>query len=293
MKTIGGQAVIEGVMMKSRRGWTVAVRGHGGEIHIKREPLGEPPALLRLPLLRGVAALYHALALGIKALEFSANKAYEAEAGKPMGRFATALTIGAAMLLGIGLFILLPLYMTKLIGMGFPAVSEGAFLFNLVDGLIRVAAFLLYIWAIGRWAEMRRVFEYHGAEHKVINAYEAGSPLRPEDVAPFSVRHPRCGTSFLLIVMVLSIVVFSFIPQKWPLIYKFSGRLLLIPAVAGLSYELLRLSARKKENPLMRLLTAPGLFLQGLTTREPDSGQIEVAIKALEEALSFEEKDAR
>jgi len=293
MKNIGGQAVIEGVMMKSPSGWTVAVRDQKGEIHIKREVLERLPRFLRLPLLRGVVGLFHALAIGIKAIEFSASKAYASEDEKPLSPFAMVSTIIFAMGIGIGLFIFLPLYLTKLMGMVISGVEKSSFMFNLTDGIIRVLIFLLYVFAIGLWKDMRRIFEYHGAEHKVIHAYEAGKELDVESVRAFSPHHPRCGTSFLLIVMVISILVFSFVPQTWPFWGKFLSRLILIPLIAGLSYELLRLSAKMKDNSLIHLMILPGLLLQKLTTREPDDSQIEVAIRAVEEVLLLEGKGAR
>lgn len=293
MKNIGGQAVIEGVMMKSPKGWTVAVRDQKGEIHIKRETLKVLPRFLLLPFVRGVIGLYHALAIGIKAIEFSAGKAYAEEDEKPMSSLAMTSTIAFAILIGIGLFLFLPLYLTRLMGLVIGGVSKSSFVFNVTDGVIRVFIFLLYVFAIGLWKDMRRVFEYHGAEHKVIHAYEAGKALEVESVRPFSPHHPRCGTSFLLIVMVISILVFSFIPQSWPFSGKFLSRLVLIPMIAGMSYELLRLSARAKGNPFVDILILPGLALQKLTTREPDESQIEVAIRAMKEVLTLEARDAR
>lgn len=293
METIGGQAVIEGVMMKSRRGWTVAVRGPKGEIYVKREELNNLPKILMLPLMRGIMALYQALSIGIKAVEFSARKAYEEEGGKPSNPLSIGLTIGLAIILGIALFILLPLYATKLLGILFPAVSQSSLLFNLVDGVIRIVLFLAYLALIGMWKEMRRIFEYHGAEHKVIHAFESKRNLTPGEVKDYSPHHPRCGTSFLLIVMVVSIFTFSFIPQEWSFANKFLLRLILIPVIAGLSFEFLKLSARMKDNPLVNLFIQPGLLLQRLTTREPDDAQIEVAIRALEELLELEDVDAR
>ena len=174
MKNIGGQAVIEGVMMKGGKGWTVAVRGPKGDIHVKREQLHKLPFIFRLPLMRGFIALFHAMFIGIKAIEFSAGKAYEEEDGKNLSPFAIGITVGLSMLLGVALFILLPLYATKLLGTIFASVSKSSVMFNFVDGIIRVCVFLLYIVAIGMWKEMRRIFEYHGAEHKVIHAYETG-----------------------------------------------------------------------------------------------------------------------
>ena len=293
MKNIGGQAVIEGVMMKSPSGWTVAVRDQKGDIHIKKEVLERLPRFLRLPLLRGVVGLFHALAIGIKAIEFSASKAYTGEDEKPLSPFAMASTIIFAVGIGIGLFIFLPLYLTKLMGLVVSGVEKSSFMFNLTDGIIRVLIFLLYVFAIGLWKDMRRIFEYHGAEHKVIHAYEAGRELDVESVRVFSPHHPRCGTSFLLIVMVISILVFSFVPQAWPFWGKFLSRLILVPLIAGISYELLRLSAKMKENSIIHLMILPGLLLQKLTTREPDDSQIEVAIRAVKEVLLLEEKDDR
>jgi uncharacterized protein YqhQ len=290
MKNIGGQAVIEGVMMKSAAGWTVAVRDQKGEIHIKREVLEKLPRFLAFPLVRGIVGLYHAFAIGIKAIEFSASKAYSSEDEKPLSPFAIASTIVFAVGIGIGLFIFLPLYLTKLMGLLVGEVSRSSFIFNLTDGIIRVLIFLFYVFAIGLWKDMRRIFEYHGAEHKVIHAYEAGRELEIESVRAFSPHHPRCGTSFLLIVMVISILLFSFIPQSWPFSGKFLSRIILIPMIAGISYELLRLSAKLKGNAFIQLLILPGLFLQKLTTREPDDSQIEVAIKAVKEVLALEGK---
>jgi len=291
MKAIGGQAVIEGVMMKGRKGWTVAVRGPKGDIHVKRAELKELPRILKLPIMRGVIALFHALSIGIKAIEFSANKAYEEEDEKPMSFITMSLTIGLAILLGIVIFILLPLYATKLMGLIIPSVATNSFLFNLVDGIIRILLFLAYIIAIGMWKEMRRIFEYHGAEHKVIHAYEDGRELTINNIKAYSPLHPRCGTSFLIIVMVVSIFTFSFIPQEWSFTSKFLSRLILIPLIAGLSFEILKLSSRKKDNLIMHILIQPGLLLQRLTTREPDDSQIDVAIRALEEVLKIEETD--
>ncbi len=289
MNKIGGQAVIEGVMMKSRHAWTVAVRDPRGEIHVKKERLRKLPRGLKMPVTRGVVALYHALSIGIRALEFSASKAYDEQEEKPLGKVSIALTIGVSFLLGIGLFIVLPLYAAKLLGMAIPSIEESSVLFNLADGLVRVAVFLLYVVLIGLWGEIRRVFQYHGAEHKVIHAFENGKGLEVEHIKDFSPLHPRCGTSFLMIVMVISILVFSLIPQSWPFTYKLLARVVLIPLIAGVSYETLRLSARMSGNALVRLLVLPGLSLQRLTTREPDEGQIEVALRALTEALALEE----
>jgi uncharacterized protein YqhQ len=292
VKNIGGQAVIEGVMMKGRKGWTVAVRGPNGDIHVKKESVSELPWILRLPVLRGFIALFSALFIGIKAIEFSASKAYEEEAGEDLSPVTLGFTIVFSVVIGIALFILLPLYATKLLGFFFESVAKSSLIFNLVDGIIRVFIFLLYIISIGLWKEMRRIFEYHGAEHKVIHAFEHGEDLSIKNIKVFSPLHPRCGTSFLLIVMVISIFTFSFIPQEWTFIYKFLSRLILMPLIAGLSYEFLKLSAKMQDNLIMRMLIKPGILLQRLTTREPDEAQIEVAVRALQEVLILEETDA-
>jgi uncharacterized protein YqhQ len=292
MKNIGGQAVIEGVMMKGRKGWTVAVRGPKGDIHVRREGLTELPKVLRLPVIRGVVALFYSLFIGIKALEFSASKVYEEEDGKKLNLFTIGSTIGLSVILGIALFILLPLYATKLLGGIFISVSKSSFVFNLVDGIIRIFFFLTYIFSIGMWKEMRRIFEYHGAEHKVIHTYENGKELTVKNIKGYSPLHPRCGTSFLLIVMVMSILTFSIIPQAWSFMYKFFSRLILIPLIAGLSFEFLKISSKTKNNVIMSILIQPGLLLQRLTTREPDDSQIEVAVTALKEVLIIEETNA-
>ena len=236
MKNIGGQAVIEGVMMKGKKGWTVAVRGPKGDIHIKKEGRSDLPKILKLPILRGVIALFHALSIGIRAIEFSASKAYE-EDGKSLSPLAMGSTIGVSIILGIVLFILLPLYATKLLGTLHASVNESSFIFNVVDGAIRILVFLGYIIAIGMWKEMRRIFEYHGAEHKVIHAYENGKELTINNIKDHSPLHPRCGTSFLLIVMIVSIFTFSFIPQDWSFLYTLLSRIILIPLIAAKSLE--------------------------------------------------------
>lgn len=289
MKNIGGQAVIEGVMMKAPGGWSVAVRGPQGNIALKTVRTKAPAGFLKLPLVRGVIALGQALSIGIKAIEFSGAIAYQEEKGeKPLSPLSMGLSIGTAILLAAALFVVLPLFLTKLTGNVVQSVSTNSLLFNLVDGVIRVAVFLLYVFSIGLWKEMRRIYEYHGAEHKVIYAYEAGEELTVENAKKYKPYHPRCGTSFLLIVMVISILVFSFIPQSWSFLAKALSRLVLIPAIAGISYEILRLSARLKDNPIMGVMVLPGLLLQRLTVREPDNAQIEVALTAMSEVLKLE-----
>lgn len=291
MESIGGQAVIEGVMMKTRRGWAVAVRDPRGEIHVRKEPLKELPRFFRLPLVRGSITLFHTLYLGMVALEYSATKAYDEEDEEPINSTAIIWTIVLSILMGIGLFIALPLYATKLIGLVLEPVSTSSVLFNLVDGVLRVFVFLLYVVLIGMWGEIRRVFEYHGAEHKVIHAHEDGREMRADAMEDLSPLHPRCGTSFLLIVMMISILVFSMIPQDWTLLWKFLARIVLIPLIAGISYETLKGSARISGTTMGRMMVWPGLMLQRLTTREPDAGQIQVAMRAFHEARTFDRTD--
>lgn len=283
---IGGQAVIEGVLMRAPRSMAIAVRRPDGEIVVKRNrvtPLSERFPLVKLPLVRGAVALFSSLVIGIKALNFSANEALaEGEKKEEISSLAMGGTMAVALLFGILLFFILPLYLTKLL---VPVIGDSNLVFNLVDCVIRVMVFLLYIYSISRMRDIQRVFQYHGAEHKSIFAFEAGQPLTVENVRRFSRLHPRCGTSFLLIVMLVSILVFSLIPKLWPFYMKAGARIVLLPLIAGVSYELLKWSAKHDTSPLVRFLIAPGLALQRLTTREPDDDQVEVAIRSMEEAL--------
>jgi uncharacterized protein YqhQ len=286
MNDIGGQAVIEGVMMRSGNFYTVAVRAPDKDIVLKRENIKELPRPLKWPLIRGVIALFQALSIGIKALMYSAEASGHEEE-KPSS-FSLFLTVFLAFVIGIGLFLLLPLYSTKLLGILFQSINESSLMFNFVDGIIRVAVFLIYILSINMNKEIRRVFQYHGAEHKVVHAFEAGVELTPENADKYSSLHPRCGTSFLIMVMMLSVLIFSLIPKDWPFIEKFLSRLVLIPLIAGLSYEFIKFSSKKLNNPFVRLMAMPGLWLQKLTTGMPSRDQIEVAIKALKEVLNMD-----
>ncbi len=289
---IGGQAVLEGVMMRAPRAMAIAVRRPNGEIIVKRQqtpPLSERFPIVKLPLVRGAVALVSSLIIGIRALNFSANEAMveageEGNEGKKeeLSSWALAGTMVMAFGFGIALFFLLPLYLTKLL---VPVMGDSTILFNLVDGLVRVVLFLLYIWSIARMQEIQRVFQYHGAEHKTIFAFEHGDDLVVENVRNYSRLHPRCGTSFLLIVMLVSIAVFSLIPKAWPFVWKALARVVLLPLIAGISYEFLKWSAKNDQHPLVKLVIAPGLALQRLTTREPDDAQLEVAIRSVKEAL--------
>lgn len=290
---VGGQAVIEGVMMRAPRSVAIAVRRPNGEIVVRTElvvPLSERYPIVKLPILRGSVALFSSLIIGIKALNFSANEAMTEEeknkegekAGGELSSWAMAGTMAVAFGFGICLFFLFPLYLTKLMT---PVIGDNNIVFNLVDGVIRVFIFLLYIWGISRMEDIRRVFQYHGAEHKTIFAFEACEELTVENVRRYSRLHPRCGTSFLLIVMLVSIAVFSLIPKLWPFVFKAGSRIVLLPLIAGISYEFLRWSAKNDTNPLVKLIITPGLALQRLTTGEPDDAQLEVAIRSLDEAL--------
>jgi len=298
--SVGGQAVIEGVMMRAPRSVAIAVRRPDGEIVVKSElviPLSERFPIVRLPIVRGAVALFTSLIIGIKALNFSATEAMTEDekekekskdgaknkgSGGELSSWAMAGTMTVAFGFGICLFFLFPLYLTKLLT---PIIGDNNVVFNLVDGVIRVAVFLLYIWAISRMSDIQRVFQYHGAEHKSIFAFEAGEELTVENVRRHSRLHPRCGTSFLLIVMLVSIAVFSLIPKLWPFYLKAGSRVFLLPMIAGISYEFLKWSATNDSHPLVRMIISPGLALQLLTTREPDDSQLEVAICSMNAAL--------
>lgn len=302
---VGGQAVIEGVMMRTPNAYAVAVRLPNGSItHEGRRVarLSERHPLFKRPLLRGVAVLVQSLVLGVRALNFSAAAAAE-EAGagtstdneKPvvqgLSNWVLVLTISFSAVVGAGLFVVLPLYLAGVLKshVGF---FQNWLAFNLADGVIRLVVFIGYIGAMLFSRDIRRVFEYHGAEHKVVYNWEARQPLSVVTAGTFSRLHPRCGTSFLLVVMSVSIVVFS--AFKFSSFWLLAGsRLVLMPLIAGLSYELIRWSARQSRDSVLFMAFKPGLMLQRLTTREPDAGQLEVAIEALNAALEIERNVAR
>jgi len=274
---IGGQAVIEGVMMRSPSHLAIAVRQNEEHISLKCQPvksLGQRYSIFRWPVLRGMVAFFESLVLGVRTLTYSANQVLEEEE-EELTDLQLFITIALALAFGVGLFFLLP---TFLMGM-LRGPLEVPLIINLGEGLIRITIFLGYVLLISRMKDIQRVFQYHGAEHKVIHCYESNEPLMVDNAQKYSPLHPRCGTSFLLIVMLTSIVLFSFF--GWPnLLMRFLIRLAILPLVAGLSYEVIRLAGRKK-NRLTHFISLPGLFLQKFTTREPDAAQIEVAIKAL------------
>jgi uncharacterized protein YqhQ len=290
---VGGQAVLEGVMMRSPSSWAVAVRKPDGEIAQVSRPVSSPMSrhrVYRLPVIRGVIALGEALAIGFRALAISAQYASqeEGEEGEVKAEitrgqlvFAFAIAIGfAVMLFKVG-----PALITSRLGLE----TTGAFV--IVEGAIRVTIFVLYLLLISFLPDLRRVFQYHAAEHKAINAYEAGEELTPERVQRFSLIHVRCGTAFLLWVMVIAIFVFAFFGRPaW--YWLIATRVLLLPVIAGVAYELIRFAGKHASNRFLMMLLAPGLWLQRLTTREPSLDQLEVSIRALREVLDREERVA-
>jgi uncharacterized protein YqhQ len=285
---IGGQAVLEGVMMRGVSTWSVACRTPEGRIEITSEPIvswAKRSRFLRLPIIRGVVALAESLKIGFKALGISANaQLADEEEEVEIGGFMWGVTIFLSLLLAIGLFFVVPVGATSLI----KDWLGSALLFWLVEGVLRTAIFIGYIAAISRLPDLRRVFEYHGAEHKTISCFEAGDELVPERAAAYSRLHPRCGTSFLLIVMVLAIFVFA--PIGLPAWYwLLASRILGIPLIAGLSYEVIKWAGKHRNKRWVRAVMWPGLMLQNLTTREPDYDQLEVAIRALKSVLAVED----
>lgn len=282
----GGQAVIEGVMMRGRKQMAVAVRAPNGEIVVHEEPL--TAAIYRKkwgqwPFVRGLAMLWDALGLGMRALMWAADVAVKEEGDEEVtfsGPVAWT-TIAVSLAFAVGLFFLLPTAAGKFLA---PDGASGLTT-SIIEGVIRLGIFLLYLWGIGFMPDIRRVFAYHGAEHKTINAYEAGAPMTPESVAKFSTAHTRCGTGFLLMVMVISIFVFA--PFHFDnLFLRLASRIILIPVVAGISYEFMRFNANHQQWGWVRALTAPGLGLQRLTTREPEPAMLECAIAALKPVLA-------
>ncbi len=280
----GGQAVLEGVMMRGSQAMAVAVRNPKGEIQVHTQPLGNlyRGRFSKIPFLRGLLGLWDALGLGMQSLTYSANVAggeeIKVEGPAMWGTVAMSLTFG------IALFFLAPAaagagveYLSRTIA-GSTGEAAG-WVGNLAEGLIRLFLIVGYIWAIGFIPDIKRLYGYHGAEHKTINAYEAGAPLTPESVAKFPLEHPRCGTAFLLVVVILSVLLFSLLGPL-PLLQRLASRVLLVPLLAAVAYEYLRFTARYISNPFIRIIVVPNLLMQRLTTREPDLQMLEVAIKA-------------
>ncbi len=277
---IGGQAVIEGVLMRNKEKIAIAVRNPNKKIVVKHETIHSITESFKpfsWPFVRGIFNLFEMMLVGIKAITFSTNESLGEEEEK-VTNVELFITITVSLGLSFLLFYFLPLWLTNLIA-GLPWM-----VFNLVDGLIRITLVLLYIWGIGNLKDIRRVFQYHGAEHKAVNCYESGLPLTPENAHKFTTIHPRCGTSFIFVVLVISIIVFSFVKVD-TFLMRLLSRFLLLPVIAGISYEFLRYSADHYDNPLVKMLVAPGLAMQSLTTRKPNKKQLEVAIRALKEVL--------
>jgi uncharacterized protein YqhQ len=282
----GGQAVMEGVMMRGSNSMAVAVRNPDGEIVLHTEPLNPgiyASKLGKVPFLRALTSLWDVLVLGIRTLMYSAEVALGPEEDVDFSGPVAWGTVAISFIVAIGLFFVGPLLLVGFLD----RFIASDFVSNLLEGVIRLAMFVAYIWAIGRMPDIRRVFAYHGAEHKTINAYEAGAELTPEAVAQHSTAHYRCGTAFLLSVMVISILVFSLLGRP-PMGIRILSRIVLIPVVAGVAYEYIRFTNRHRDHPVIRAIAAPNLALQSLTTREPDQDMLEVSIAALKCVLETE-----
>ncbi len=278
--SVGGQALIEGVMMKTPHAVAAAARTPKGRIVTTRKrwiSLTERSLLYRLPLVRGVVSLGEMLVQGIKMLNWSANQQAE-EKSEKLGPWETTIMMLVSLTLAIGLFIIAPYWIAKIF------IKNNGTLFNFIDGIVRVVVFIGYVWVIGLMKDIKRMYQYHGAEHMAVHCHEAGKGLVVGNVRRYSPVHPRCGTSLLMFVIIVSILVFSLVKDpRWYV--NVPLRILLIPLIAGASYELLKFSARWPNNPVFRILMWPGLLVQKITTRRPDKKQIEVAIAALKEAL--------
>lgn len=280
----GGQAVVEGVMMRGRRAMVTVVRRPGGSLATSTRFLSPfyTGRLRRTPVFRGAIVLIEAMSLGLNALMYSAN-VFTEEEEKPVSNATLWPMMGVALLFAVALFFVAPLFLTRLVD----RYLQSSLLFNLVEGVIRLAIFVAYLRLVALLPDLRRVFAYHGAEHKTVNAYEHGVPLDVDSVRQFNTAHVRCGTSFLFIVMVIAIVVFSVVglPSLWLMVLS---RVVLIPVIAAISYEVTYFGARHTGNVLVRAVLAPGLWLQSLTTREPDDSQLEVAVAALKKVTEID-----
>ena len=282
----GGQAVIEGVLIRGQRTIALACRRPDGGIYRYREAISSPlqrSRLARLPLVRGVVVLWESLLYGTRMLMRSAEVQTGQDDAPPSAGAAagTALALFVALGFALALFVGVPYAVTQLIGRQLASTT----LLNVIEGLIRVALLLGYVWAISFLPDVRRVFAYHGAEHMTIHAFEHGDPLDPEHVMPYPTAHPRCGTAFLLLVVLIAVIVFAFMPRT-NVVVDLVARLALVIPVAAISYEILKMGAAHEDSPLVRMIVAPGLLLQGITTRRPDDSMIEVAIASLQEAIT-------
>ncbi len=295
-QNVGGQAVIEGIMMRSKNNVVTAVRKKGKIIY-KKDKLKKKSKWMQLFFIRGIVNLIEMLVLGIKTLNWSASQ--QTEEDEEISSWAIALTMIIAFAIGIALFMLLPYILTYLIGI---KETNNPLWFNVINGIIKAGILVLYVYLISLMKDIRTVFQYHGAEHKVVFCYEANKKLTVENAKKYTTLHPRCGTAFLMIVIIIGIFLFSFIPAIAQSIYPninninwllkrailFISRILLLPIVAGFSYEILKFGAKHQDNPIFRSLTLPGLWIQKITTKEPTKKQLEVGIAALKKALSLE-----
>lgn len=290
LKSYGGQAVIEGVMMRGAQIAVISVRAPDGSIVTHEQPLSATlyrGRISRTPFVRGVIGLWDALGLGTRALLWSADVAIGAEEkfnfNGPLGWG----TLAFSLLFGVGLFFVLPTAVAS--GIETLLSVAQSVMTNMIEGLVRLGLLLSYMWLIGRLPDVKRLFGYHGAEHKTINAYEAGVELRPEVVTQYPIEHPRCGTAFLLMVILVSLIVYSVIGRP-PFLWLIVSRVVLIPVIAGIAYEIIRFTAKHQDNPIIRLIIKPNLMLQHLTTREPDTQMLEVAISAFNRMLQAEQR---
>lgn len=302
---VGGEAVIEGVMMRSPHFYAIAVRRANGKLQVTADPVNSASVkyrFLKWPILRGILAMWESMSLGMKSLTYSANMMEEdlAKADKKAGKapakprneaLENFLTFGFAIILAVGLFIMLPFGINKLIAKKFTELNTNRVWFNLGMIIFKFAIFFLYVWAISLMSDVKRLFQYHGAEHKTIYAFEDGKKMTVSALKPYSTRHPRCGTAFLVVTVLISLILFViFLPAELKIWQRILFEIPLILPIVGISYELLKLSDKFRDNPLMKIFIAPGLAFQRLTTKEPDKGQMEAAIKALKTVILLENR---
>ncbi len=289
LENVGGQAVIEGVMMRTPHFWAVAVRQPDGQIVVQDHEIKSvlsKTKFFKLPIIRGVTALIENLVIGFKALNFSASTSLGEEEEKLTG-FQMSISFSIAMVMVVTLFMAIPFFLTKLTR----TYVENRVAFTLIEGLVRISIFVGYIYAISRLKDIKRVFQYHGAEHKVVNAFENKEKLNVENAGKYSTVHLRCGTNFVLIVFIIAVAVFSFLPTS-SFALRIGGKIILMPIIAGIAYEIIR-RASKTKSKFVKAIIAPGLLLQKITTREPDSSQIEVALASLNKVLELENNYAK
>jgi uncharacterized protein YqhQ len=283
----GGQAVIEGVMIRGKEGVAISVRQPDGQLNVVKQPLASiyKGRLRKMPLIRGIITLIETLVLGTQSLLHSAQVAAAEEAGEKIPAVVLWGTVAVSLALGVALFFMVPLLATRYL---IDPYIDSNLLRNVFEGLIRIGIFVAYLKVMSLIPDIKRVFAYHGAEHKVVNAYEAGVPLDVESVRNYSTAHARCGTAFLFIVLIVAIFVFALVgqPGLW---IRILSRIALIPVIAAISYEIMKFGAGHINNPLVRILLAPGLLLQSISTREPDDSQIEAAISALNEVIKIDQ----